>query len=278
MDNYLFSTLRLAAGILLAITILQPIAYAAEYPWGDGDIPAGVLEDAAKVYFYVDHELGIGTGWDDLDILIIPMYYLDGGVHAYYAIIAVGDYGPVTIEDLLDRSRRFFEVEEEIRELVERDPTGDFTEEERELDRKKFLTVGQDVYGERYTFWFALFYVKKRGVSCYRSGNSLPNSVILLYRTKVNLEEKFGVSDLEFVRFVATGRGYLAEFAGGGKRYFGPTAYHSGVLCDETEITALREGCMALDPDSDPGFTWEFIFEEMENLKRGVRTDRMKPE
>jgi len=278
MRNYVFTKSLLATAICAAVYIVGSAACAAEYTWDNGEVTSDVLENAAKVNFYTFNELGPGTAWDELDVLILPLYNLDGGVHGYYAIIAVGDYGPITIEDLLGRSRRFFEVEEEIKELVDGDPSGYSVEGERELTKKKFFTVGEDVYGERYTFSFALLYVKKRGVSYYLSGNSLPSSVILLYRTKVNLEEKFGVSGLEFIRFVATGRGYLAEFAGDGNRYFGPTTYHSSVLCDETDIPALREGYKPRDADSEPGLTWEFIFEEMEHLKRGVRSDRMKRE
>lgn len=275
-NTRIHKTAVLAAAVLVSVASLSG---AATYPWKDEGEKEEILVGLTKYFHFFFRDTERGKSWDDLQVLIIPEYTLDGDIYGYISVIAFDVKKPPSLEDLFARSEEYYAKENEAAALAPKNADGRYDEEIAELEKEQHLAVGDNLVTGESAFWYYLFCVNEEGAACVASGGGLPREVIAWYKAKTRIKEQYGVNNARFVRYVATSEGHMAEFESGGKRYFGPASLR--VACQkayaEEDIPMLREGFKPCRIEDPVPFTWEDVFSELIKLKDGT-SDLLKEE
>jgi hypothetical protein len=269
-------TAVLAAAVIVSAASLSG---AVTYPWKDEAEKEEMLVGLTKYFHFFFPHAERGKSWDDLQVLIIPEYTLDGDVYGYISVIAFDVKRPPSLEDLFARSEEYYAKMNEAAALAPKNADGRYDEEIAELEKEQHLAVGDDLVTGESAFSHFLFCVNEEGADYAASGGGLPREVMAWHKAKTKIQEQHGVSELKFVRYVVTSKGHMAEFESGGKRYFGPASLRAACYkaYAEEDIPTLREGFKPYRIEDPVPFTWEAIFLELIKLKDGT-SDLLKEE
>gem|GEM_PF-3359541 len=262
-------TAVLAAAVIVSAASLSG---AVTYPWKDEAEKEEMLVGLTKYFHFFFPHAERGKSWDDLQVLIIPEYTLDGDVYGYISVIAFDVKRPPSLEDLFARSEEYYAKMNEAAALAPKNADGRYDEEIAELEKEQHLAVGDDLVTGESAFSHFLFCVNEEGADYAASGGGLPREVMAWHKAKTKIQEQHGVSELKFVRYVVTSEGHMAEFESGGKRYFGPASLRAACYkaYAEEDIPTLREGFKPYRIEDPVPFTWEAIFLELIKLKDGT--------
>jgi hypothetical protein len=271
--------LKWARVIFIYTVVLSNLSLASTYPWKDEKEREEILVSLTKYFHFFFRDTERGKSWDDLQVLIIPEYTLDGDVYGYISVIAFEVKEPPSLEELFARSEEYYAKENEAAALAPKNADGRYDEEIAEIEKEQHLAIGYNLETGESAFWHYLFCVNEEGADYVSSGGGLPGEVIAWYKAKTRIKEKYGVNNARFVRYVVTSKGHMAEFESGGKRYFGPASLR--VACYEAyaeeDIPILREGFQPCKIEDPVPFPWEEVSSEIIKLKDAT-SDLLKEE
>jgi hypothetical protein len=266
---YVLKNACLKVALCAASFLVGASARAEKYPYGTDEVPEDVLEDIAKVSFFMDSGFVPGKEWHDLRVLIVPERTIDGDVSGYYGIVYFGEGEMPTLEELFERSRRGVEFSEKKQILEAGNLDGRYDDEIAELHRKSLIACGGDSETGEFLYWSAFFGIVREGPSFTLGTDGIADEIALSYRARKAIEEKYGVKDLEFKGVVVTGEGRLNEFTADGKRYFGVPSLITGKdkAYAEEDIPSIREPGKYMYHYGEPSLTWKRLFEEIKRFE-----------
>jgi hypothetical protein len=269
MRIYVLKNAYLKVALCAASFLVSASARAEKYPYGTDEVPEDVLEDIAKVSFYMHSRFAPGKEWDDLQVMIIPERTVDGAVSGYYGIIYFGEGEMPTLEELFERSRRGVKFWEEYRKLEANNRDGRYDDEIADLHRKSLVAWGGDPETGEFLYWSTFFGVVSDGPSFTLGTDGIADEIALSCKARKAIEEKYRVKDLEFKGVVVTGQGRLNEFTADGKRYFGtpsviPRKYKAYA---EEDIPSIRDPGTYMYLYGEPSLTWKRLFEEIKKFE-----------
>lgn len=262
----------LAAVFIFATAAFSSAVLAAEYPWKDEGEKEEMLVGLTKYFHFFCRDTERGKNWDDLQVLIIPEYTLDGDIYGYIGVIAFDVKEPPPLENLFARSEEYYAKMNEAAVLAPKNADGRYDEDIAELEKEQHLAVGDNLETGESAFWYYLFCVNEEGADYTGSGGGLPREVMAWYKAKTAIKKQYGVNNARFVRYVATSKGHMAEFESGGKRYFGPASLRPecGKAYSEEGIPTLREGFEPYRIEDPVPFPWDEVLSEIIRLKDGT--------